>query len=84
LAEEKDYGGYSEQDYYCDYWKTPDGDGGFKSTEKKQLCNIQTCPLIGDYDELPYALNMPFIQVMDWFTFTIATRCQYHKWKKKQ
>ena len=25
-----------------------------------------------------------FIQVIDWFIYTIATRCQYHKWKEKE
>ena len=81
---ERQYGGYSPLDYYCDYWKTPDEAGGFKSTEKKKPCDIQTCPLIGDYDELVYALNMSFIQVIDWFIYTIATRCQYHKWKSNE
>ena len=71
---EKNHGQYREQDFYCDYWERSD----------HKRCNIHTCPLIGDHDELVYALQMPFIQVIEWFTFTIATRCEYHKWVKSE
>jgi hypothetical protein len=71
MSEEKDYGGYDPSEYHCAYWDN-------LPKQKGKACDIHSCPLIGDYDELPYALQMPFIQVLDWFIFTIATRCKYH------
>lgn len=76
-SETPNYGQYNPGDYYCDSWIKPDG-------KDLKGCDIHTCPLIGDYDELPYALQLTFWQVQDWFTYAIATRCSHHKRRKAE